>query len=353
MATVILDELLELVIRQGASDLHLGEGRVPVVRVSGDLISLPKIPPFNHRDMMMALETIVGVDRKNHFESELELDFGYEYKKGYRFRGNAFLQQGKVGIALRLIPQHIRTLDELGLPPELANFARRKQGFFLVVGPTGHGKSTTLASLIDIVNRERTAHIVTIEDPIEYQFVPARSIIDQREVRTDTINFKRALTSVFREDIDVLMVGEMRDTETISTAVTAAETGHLVLSTLHTNTASQTVARIIDSFESSQQNQIRLQLAGSLAGIFSQRLLPRVSGGRIPAYELLINNNAVANLVRENRIHEIDTVMETGAEEGMTTINRTIVELVRRGEITLETAYAYSTNGKTLERMLN
>ena len=265
-----------------------------------------------------------------------------------RFRGNAFVQQGAVSVALRLIPAKIKTLEELNLPPVLETFARRKQGFFLVVGPVGHGKSTTLASMIDIVNKERTEHIVTIEDPIEFVFESGNSIIDQREVGSDTQAFHTALRSVFRQDVDVIMVGEMRGPETMATAVTAAETGHLVLSTLHTNNAAQTIDRIIDSFPPEQQGQIRAQLSQSLAGIFSQRLVPRVSGGVIPAYELLINNNAVANLIREGRTHEINVIIETGSADGMINIDRTLAELVRRGEITPENARAYALNAGTL-----
>ena len=246
----------------------------------------------------------------------------------------------------------MKSIEELNLPPVLKEFANREQGFFLVVGPVGQGKTTTLASLIETINEERAEHIITIEDPIEYLFTEKKSIIDQREVRIDTKDFHSALTSVFRQDVDVVMIGEMREPETISTAVTAAETGHLVFSTLHTNNAAQTIDRIIDSFPATQQDQIRLQLAGSLAGIFSQRLIPRVSGGLIPAYELLINNNAVSNLIREKRTHEINTVIETGSEDGMIDMNRSLAELVRRGEITVENAYTRSWNPKSLERLL-
>jgi twitching motility protein PilT len=216
------------------------------------------------------------------------------------------------------------------LPQILETFTRKTQGFFLVVGPVGQGKSTTLASMIDIINGERLEHILTIEDPIEYLYEPKKSIIDQREVRLDTEDFHTALVSMFREDINVVLIGEMRGLETISTAVTASETGHLVFSTLHTNNAPQTIERIIDSFPADQQQQIRMQLAGSLTGIFSQRLVPRVAGGLIPAYELLINNSAVSNLIRENRTHEINTVIETGAQLGMVDMNRSLAELVRK-----------------------
>jgi twitching motility protein PilT len=246
----------------------------------------------------------------------------------------------------------VKTLEELNLPPILADFARRKQGLFLVVGPVGQGKSATMASMVGIINEERPAHVLTIEDPVEYVYEQKRAMIDQREVGIDTKDFAEALHNAFRQDVNVMLVGEMRDAETIGTAVTAAETGHLVLSTLHTNSASQTVERIIDAFPSEQQDQVRIQLASSLIGVFSQRLVPRVSGGRIPVYELMINNNAVSNLIREKRTYEIDIVIETGAEQGMVDMNRSLADLVRAGEITMENAYLYSLNPKNLERLL-
>ena len=222
----------------------------------------------------------------------------------------------------------------------------------MVVGPVGQGKSTTLAAMINLINTERAEHIVTIEDPVEYLFEPKRSLIDQREVGIDTKDFNTALKSVFREDVNVIMIGEMRSPETIAAAVTAAETGHLVLSTLHTNNASQTIDRIIDAFPPGQQDQIRIQLSNSLLGIFSQRLIPRITGGLVPAYEFLVNNNAVANLIREKRTHEIDVVIETGYESGMIDMNRSLLELVQKGEITMENAYLNSLNPKALERLI-
>jgi twitching motility protein PilT len=269
-----------------------------------------------------------------------------------RFRGNAFFQRGAISVAMRLIPKNIRTVQELNLPPVLETFSRKPQGFFLCVGPVGQGKTTTLAALIELINSERAEHIITIEDPIEYIFEPKKSIIDQREVRVDTSDFPTALHSMFREDVDVGMIGEMRGSDTMETAVTAAETGHLIFSTLHTNSAAQTIDRIIDSFPAAQQDQIRIQLSSSLAGIFSQRLIPRIAGGLIPAYELLINNNAVANLIRERRSHEINTVIETGMDQGMIDLNRSLAELVRRGEITAENAYLHSLNPRVLDRLL-
>ncbi len=347
-----LIDLIETVVNQGASDLHLSEGRHPTIRVSGSLIPLAKKTPLTKEDTIGILAQMTKPGDLELFMKNRELDFSFGYLDKVRFRGNAYYQQGQVGIALRLIPKVIKSLDELGLPSILETFAQKKQGFFLVVGPVGQGKSTTLASMIEIINRSRAEHIVTVEDPIEYIYEQKKSIIDQREVRFDTDSFENALVSVLRQDVNVILLGEMRGHETMAAAVTAAETGHLVFSTLHTNNAAQTIDRIIDSFPPGQQDQIRVQLAGSLIGVFSQRLLPRISGGLIPAYELLIVNNAVSNLIREKRSHEINTVIETGAESGMIDMNRMIADLVRRGEITIETAYLHSSNPKVLEKLL-
>ncbi|MFC1720707.1 type IV pilus twitching motility protein PilT [Patescibacteria group bacterium] len=347
-----LEDLILTTIQQGASDLHLSVDRHPTIRVSGTLIPLVKKEALTDESVSGLLSGLLTEEKMQEFLIKKEMDFSYGFGEEARFRGNAFFQSGHIGVALRLIPKEIRTFAELGLPEILTDFARRKQGFFLVVGPVGQGKSTTLAAIIDLINKERTEHIVTIEDPIEYMFEPDKSIIDQREVRIDTKDFATALRSAFRQDIDVMMIGEMRGKETISTAVTAAETGHLVLSTLHTNNAAQTIDRIIDSFPPDGQDQIRVQLAGSLLGIFSQRLIPRVSGGMIPAYELLINNKAVANLIREGRTHEINVVIETGLEHGMVDMNKSLLELVRAGEITPEDARLYSSNPKGLERLM-
>lgn len=349
----IMEGLVDVVIKENGSDIHLSEGRHPMIRVAGSLIPLVKHKELTREDTAGILDFLTSEESKKIFAEKKQVDFAYQpANTTSRFRGNAYVQQGAVSIALRLISEHIRTIEELGLPPALSTFARKQQGFFLVVGPTGQGKSTTLAALIDLINEERLEHIITIEDPIEYLFKPKKSIIDQREVRTDTPDFHTALWGTFRQDVDVVMIGEMRQPETMATAVTAAETGHLVFSTLHTNSASQTIERIIDSFPSNQQNQIRMQLAGSLAGIFSQRLIPRVSGGLVPAYELLINNAAVSNVIRDKRTHEIDTIIETGSAEGMIDLNRCLVDLVRNGDITIENAYKYSNNVKTLERII-
>lgn len=348
----LLNDLVEIVNKEGASDLHLSQGRPPVIRVSGFLIPLVKLSVLSKEDLDGFLSLILTPLSKEEFDKNKETNFAWSSSSASRFRCNAYMSLGTVSIAMRLIPKTIKTFEELNLPPILETFAKRQQGFFLVVGPVGVGKSTTLASMVETINKERLEHIITIEDPVEYIFEPKKAMIDQREVKLDTPDFRLALEGVFRQDADIVMIGEMRDHETISTAVTAAETGHLVLSTLHTNTASQTVDRIIDSFPADQQEQIRLQLAGSLLGIFSQRLVPRISGGLVPAYELLINNNATANLIREKRTHELALIIETGSEEGMIDLNRSLAEMVRKGEITVENAFQFSANPKTLERML-
>ncbi|MCI0619676.1 PilT/PilU family type 4a pilus ATPase [Candidatus Wolfebacteria bacterium] len=347
-----LEHLIETVVKEGASDLHLVHGYRPTVRVSGLLVPLVKEEVLSEEDSVGFMEALLSSENREFFLRDKEIDFSYAYRNEARFRGNCYYTRGGIGIALRLIPRHIKTLEELNLPDALRRFTELPQGFFLVVGPVGQGKSTTLAAMIEIVNTSRAEHIVTIEDPIEYLFEPQKSMIDQREVRVDTADFHIALRQAFRQDIDVLLIGEMRSPETISAAVTAAETGHLVFSTLHTNNAAQTIDRIIDSFPASQQDQIRVQLAGSLAGIFSQRLIPRISGGLVPAYELLVNNNAVSNLIRERRTHEINTVIETGLESGMVDMNRSLAELVRAGDVTVEEARRHSLNPKVLEKML-
>lgn len=348
----IIEDLMEIVVREGASDLHLSEGRHPTIRTSGMLLPLVKHQPLTHQDIEGMLVAMLGQKNFERFFQNKEFDFSYQFRGIARFRGNAFVQQGLYGAALRLIPKQIKVISELGLPSTLEAFVRKKQGFFLVVGPVGQGKTTTLAALIEMINQERSEHIITIEDPIEYVYEQKKSIINQREVGIDTQSFESALTEALRQDVNVILVGEMRNHETMAAAITAAETGHLVFSTLHTNSAAQTIDRIIDSFPANQQDQIRIQLASSLSGVFSQRLIPRISGGLIPAYELLVSNAAVSNLIREKRTHEINTVIETGSSEGMIDMNRCLADLVRRGEISIENAYQRSLNPKVLERLI-
>lgn len=346
-----LNALTELVVKEGASDLHISEERNPFIRISGQLMPLLKYPKFTRALMESILDKTLSDLKKNAFESSQSADFAYNHK-GERFRVHAFVDNRKICMTFRHVPSEISSLAELNLPENLANFARLKSGFFLVVGPTGHGKSTTLASMLEVINSERLENIITVEDPIEYLFTAKKSVIHQREVGIDTPSFANALHDSFRADVNVIMVGEMRDADTISTAVSAAETGHLVFSTLHTNNAAQTVDRIIDSFSANQQNQIRIQLAASLSGIFSQRLIPKISGGLVPAYELMINNTAVSNLIRDKRTHELNTVIETSSQDGMIDFNRCLVEKVNSGEITVENAYLFSFNPRSLEKML-
>ena len=347
-----LETLIRNTIKEGASDLHLSAGHVPTMRVFGQLTPFVNEATLTKEDMLSFLDDFLDEGQKKDFLERKEMDFSFQFNGGVRFRGNAFFQRGGVGVALRIIPDTIPSISDLNLPSVLEAFTRKKQGFFLVVGPVGQGKSTTLASMVELINRERAAHIITIEHPIEYIYEGKKSLIDQREVRLDTMDFHSALRGAFRQDVDVILMGEMRGPETISAAVTAAETGHLVFSTLHTNDAAQTIDRIIDSFPAAQQPQIRIQLAGSLLGIFSQRLLPRVSGGLIPAYELLINNNAISSLIREGKTHEIHVVIETSSRDGMIDMNRSLADLVRRGEVAPEDAYTHSLNPKVLERLL-
>ena len=347
----LLDNLIKTIIEEGGSDLHFSAGYNPAIRVHGNLFFLKKINVLSQEDVLGVMTELLSPEYKERFLREKEIDFSYGTDKA-RFRGNCFFSQGTIGISLRLIAKKIKTLQELNLPQILETFTQKEQGFFLVVGPVGNGKTTTLATMLEIINQNRSGHIVTIEDPIEYVFEKGQSIIDQREVELDTKDFASALKSVFRQDADVLMIGEMRGLETIATSVTAAETGHLVFSTLHTNDAAQTIDRIIDVFPAGQQSQIRMQLAGSLLGIFSQRLVPRISGGVIPAYELLIKNTAVANLIREARTYEIPNVIGTGTREGMVSLDKSLSDLVRAGEITIENARRYSLQTESLERLL-
>lgn len=346
-----LDTLIELIIKEGASDLHISENRNPYIRASGQLAPLTKYPKFTKVVMENIVKGVLSDLKRETFKISQSADFAYNHK-GERFRVHIYLEQQKLCMTFRHISKKIPTFTELNLPESLEYFARLKSGFFLVVGPTGHGKSTTLASLIETINNERLENIITIEDPIEYLFTAQKSIIHQREVGIDTPSFSSALHDSFRADVNVIMVGEMRDPDTISTAVSAAETGHLVFSTLHTNNVAQTVDRIIDSFNPNQQNQIRIQLAASLSGIFSQRLIPRISGGLTPAYELMMNNTAVSNLIRDKRTHELNTVIETSSGEGMIDFNRCLAEKVNKGEISVENAYLYSSNPQSLEKLL-
>jgi len=347
-----LAELMILAAQQGASDLHLSVGKHPTVRIDGNLVPVSNESILTPEMTAGLIGALLTTDQQEKLITEKEIDFAFSYEDKIRFRINVYFQKGYLSAALRLIPVNIRTVEDLNLPSVLHEFTKSQQGFFLAVGPAGHGKTTTLAALIDEINHSKMEHIITIEDPIEYTFVQDRALIDQREVGTDTISFHRGLRSILRQDPDVIMVGEMRDPESISIALTAAETGHLVFSTLHTNSVSQTIDRIVDSFPGAQQGQIRSQLATTLIGIVSQRLVPRIAGGRIPACEIMFVNSAIKNLIREKKTYQIDLVIDTSVQEGMTSLNRSLVELVRKREISLESAEAYSLNSSELRQLL-
>jgi twitching motility protein PilT len=349
----LLEELFEIMLHEGASDIHFSSGKHPTIRVHSTLVPIKSKAEFKPEDTFALVKLLVSELDYKRFENREEVDFAYNYKDKARFRGNVFFQQDVAGVALRLIPEQVKTIEELGLPSILKDFTRKEQGFFLAVGPIGQGKSTTLAAMVDLINTERAEHILTIEDPIEFVFKPKRSIINQRQVGVDTASFHEALMSAFRQDVNVIMVGEMRGSNTMGAAVTAAETGHLVYSTLHTNDAAQTIDRIIGSFPAEQQNQVRSQLSSSLTAILSQRLIPKIGGGMVPAVELLINNNAVSNLIRENRIHEIQSIIETGLEHGMISMNRSLAELVRSGLISLENAQRHSNDQRGLLNLIS
>ena len=321
--------------QNGASDIHLSPGNYPILRIDGRLIPLSNKKILDSESLEGLALVLLGEERKARFVSEKEIDFSYESSQGTRFRVNVYYTQGRIAATLRLVPNQIKSIEDLNLPEIIKVFAKLSQGFVLVVGPNGHGKSTTLASIIDLINKDRSEKIITIEDPIEYIFNPEKSIIDQREVYQDTFSFHKALRSAFRENVNVVMVGEMRDYETMSAAVTAAETGHLVFGSLHTNSASQTVERIIDTFPPNQQSQIRNQLANTVSGIISQRLIPRIKGGLIPAVEVMIANPAVRTLIRDNRPRQLDLVIETSQELGMISLNRSLADFIKKKKINL------------------
>ncbi len=347
-----LEELLVSTAQNGASDLHLSPGNYPIMRIDGHLIPLSSKKILDYETLGGLVAVLLGEERRSRFLSEKEMDFSYESAQGARFRVNAYYTRGRVAATLRLVPDDIKTIEELGLPQIIKVFSKLSQGFVMVVGPNGHGKSTTLAALINLINKERAEKIVTIEDPIEYMFVPDKSIIDQREVYQDTFSFHKALRSAFRQNVNVIMVGEMRDYETMSAAVTAAETGHLVFASLHTNSASQTVERIIDSFPPNQQPQIRNQLASTISGIVSQRLIPAVKGGLTPAVEVMMANPAVRTLIRDNRPRQLDLVIETSQDSGMVSLNRSLADLVRKKAIDMERAEFYSLNPTELRELV-
>lgn len=350
--TLKIEKLLEIVVKQDASDLHLTVGVPPMIRIDGSLKPVPNEAPLTAAEVERLIFSVVDDVQKDILLKDMEVDFSFAFGDVARFRANAYHQKGNLALALRLIPTQIRSLEDLGLPKITNNFTDFPRGLILVTGPTGSGKSTTLAAMVDKINRDRSVHIITIEDPIEYTHKNQKSVVEQREVHYDTRSFAAALRSILREDPDVVLIGEMRDLETIASAITVAETGHLVLATLHTNNAAQSIDRMIDVFPPHQQQQIRVQLSNILNAIVSQRLVPAIGGGRIVASEIMVATPAVRNIIREGKTHQLDAVIQTGAEEGMQTMDRNLASLVKSGKITLEEANGYAIDLKELERLV-
>ncbi|MBM3205562.1 type IV pilus twitching motility protein PilT [Candidatus Shapirobacteria bacterium] len=346
-----VNQLLEYTINKRASDLHLLPGVPPMIRVNGVLSAIPGQEVLTPEQTSNLIFALVNNEQKEILLVNKELDFSFDYQSEARFRINAYFQKGNLSAALRLIPNQIPKINELNLPEICHTFTQLKQGFILVTGPTGHGKSTTLAAMIDEIAQTRPVHIVTIEDPIEYLFNHRKAIVSQRELRADTHSWQIALRSCLREDPDVVMIGEMRDYETIASALTIAETGHLVFATLHTNSAAQTIDRIIDVFPANQQAQVRTQLSSTLEAVLSQRLLPSLTGGRIPATEILVNTPAVSNAVREGKSQIIDTILQTSSELGMRTLEMDLARLVKEGKVDLEVARGFSLKPEELMRL--
>ena len=347
----LLNELLIYTASQKASDLHLSPGNYPTLRLFGRLTPLKKYSILDPETLQGIIDSLLE-DKKSRFLVEKEIDFSYSLNQEARFRVNIYRTKNIPAATFRFIPSQIPDIDQLNLPPIVKIFSRISQGFVLVVGPNGHGKTTTLASLVNLINREKSYKIITIEDPIEYVFSSDKSIIDQRELFSDTLSFHKALRSTFRQNADVILVGEMRDYETMSAAVTAAETGHLVFASLHTNNASQTVERIIDSFPATQQSQIRTQLANTISGVISQRLIPGIKGGLVPAVEVMIANSAVRNLIRENKFNQLNLVIDTSSDIGMVSLNQSLAALVKKNEISMEQAEFYSWNPMELKELV-
>ena len=347
-----IEILLEEVVRRRASDLHLQVGLPPMIRIDGSLMPIPGTDVLDDATVSKLIFAILDDDQRQVLLRDKEFDFSFAFGTLGRFRVNAFHERGSLAAALRLIPNEIKRIGELGMPAAVAEFANYPRGLVLVTGPTGSGKSTTLAAIVDKINSEKSAHIITIEDPIEFTHKSKKSVVVQREVHYDTYSFSAALRSSLRQDPDVVLIGEMRDLETISAAITIAETGHLVFATLHTNSASQSVDRMIDVFPPHQQPQVRAQLSNILMAICSQRLVPAIDGGRVVASEILIANSAVRNIIREGKSYQLDAVIQTGAELGMQTMDRTLAGLVQAGTVTYEEARNYAVDLGEFERII-
>lgn len=345
-----IQEILEEALKRGASDIHLMVGTYPTLRINGELIPITKSTsptPENIEKLVLSLTT---PEQKELLLTNKEIDFSFALGEVVRFRVNAFYQKGYLSASLRLIPSKIPALEELHLPKVLGNFSKLRQGLILVTGPTGHGKSTTIASIINEINESRAVHIITVEDPIEYVYPSRKSLIAQREMHLDTHSWEIALRSVLREDPDVVLIGEMRDFETMEAVLTIAETGHLVFATLHTNSAAQSVDRIVGVFPENQQTQIQMQMSNVLEAIISQRLLPGIGGGRYPATEVLLANSAVRNVIREGKTHLLDNVIQTSTGVGMNTMETSLAKLVKEGKVSLDIALSYSLKSEDLLR---
>jgi len=347
-----IETLLEEVIKRRASDLHIQVGLPPMLRVDGSLTPVLGTNVLDEAAVEQLVFAILDQDQRQILLKDKEFDFSFAFGTLGRFRVNAYHERGNLAAALRLIPNEIKSVSELGLPNVVLNFANYPRGLVLVTGPTGSGKSTTLAALVDKINTERAQHIITIEDPIEFTHKSKKSVIVQREVHYDTYSFSAALRSSLRQDPDVVLIGEMRDLETISAAITIAETGHLVFATLHTNSAAQSIDRMIDVFPPHQQPQVRAQLSNILMAICSQRLVPSIGGGRVAAAEIMVANSAVRNIIREGKAHQLDAVIQTGADQGMQTMDRTLVSLVQAGTITYDNARDYAVDLVEFERLI-
>ncbi len=349
-----IEELLKAAVSMEASDLHITAGSPPVFRIHGKLVPMKDVPPLSPSDTKRLCYSVLTDAQRHRLEEDLEIDFSFGIKGVSRFRGNVFFQRGTVAGAFRTLPYRIPDMSELGLPPVVETFTTKPKGLVLVTGPTGSGKSTTLASMIDRINRTRECHIITIEDPIEFTHSHKKSVVTQREVASDTHSFAKALRSALRQDPDVVLIGEMRDLETCEAALTMAETGHLTFATLHTNSATETINRIVDIFPMEKQDQVRVQLSFVIEGIISQRLIPRSDGrGRVLATEVLVATPAIRNLIRENKIHQVYSQMQTGQlVHGMQTMNQSLADLVRRGLITPHDALNNSTNKEELKLLL-
>jgi twitching motility protein PilT len=346
-------EVLGEVVEQNASDLHLTVGAAPMVRIRGELRALDNYPALSSKDTRDIIYSILSNDQRKRLEEEWQVDFSYSVPRYGRFRVNAYMQRASLGAAFRLIPSEIKSVDQLGLPAVIHEMVKKPRGFVLVTGPTGSGKSTSLAAMIDEINKTRKEHILTIEDPIEFLHRHQKCVVNQREIGNDAQSFALGLKAALRQDPDVILVGEMRDLETISTALTAAETGHLVFATLHTQDTAQTIDRIIDVFPPHQQQQVRVQLSVALQGIVTQQLLPTADGsGRIAACEVLVLNPAVRNLIREGKTHQIHSVLQTGRSLGMQSMDASLAQLVRAGKITRELAESRSSTPEELRRLM-